>query len=409
MTDTLTGDARRNVALFSTPGLGFKPKFRFEKRAKDGKPEAQVLVVEDMAVFRSGHFYDSMGFEHTWEEIHIDQMVANFSLLRNRGIFADVPVRNGHPGFLENRLQGLIGYHTSDLRSESRKNPVDGVDYLYLIATFEVLDPTAIEKIASGLWRHVSSEVGGWVSNNSTEFWPVYQGVAYVDIPAVEGLSSFNTHNGVGASFSVLSENKEAPVAGEATPGNQGQAAAGSGSTGSNQPSANSPAASFQTTDPAAFARSQFAFTIGGRQTQDFSSVQTHITTLETAMSEQREQHRKDFIKGLAEGAAPKIMATQIPQIEGYALGMTDDSWKLFQESWGTAQSVSAVSSHAVGVTNSNGTAPVTGAAGPTETDTAAAVVAQHRKSGMKPEELAKTGSFQKLQKLDPNHPALSA
>lgn len=406
----LSSEARRNVALFSPVGLGFEPKYTFAKKpAKDDAPEQDVLVVSDIAVFRSGHFYDSLGFEHNWEDIQMDQMVANYNLLKQRGIFTDVPVRKGHPGFLDNRMDTLIGYHT-ELKAEVRKSPSDGVQYTYLIATFEILDPAAITKINSKLWRHVSAETGGWQSNNATEFWPVLHGVAFVDIPAVEGLSGFNSYNGVGTRFSIMSTTKEIPVT-SPTNGSVANAAANNGTaTPTTPPATPSPAVSFQTADPTAFARSQFTFTINGGQTQDFSAVQAHITALETASAEQREQSRKDFIRGLAEGATPKIMATQIPNIESYALKMDDTSWGSFKDSWGAAQPVPAVSMHSAGATtNPTGNTPATGATEPSETDTLAAVVKQHRYSGMRPEEIAKTGSFQKLQKIDPNHPALSA
>lgn len=391
--------------------MGFEPKMTFAKKAAtDTTPAQDVLTVEDLPVFRSGHFYDSNGFEHNWEDLHMEQMVANYNLLVSRRILPDVPVRADHPSFLSSRLASVIGYHTA-LKTERRKSPADGVEYLYLLATFEVSDPSAIEKISRGLWRNVSAETGGWQSNNATEFWPVYQGVAYVDIPAVEGLSGFSSHQGVGTSFSIMTETKESPVT-SPTNGSVATAAAGgstvqNGNTSPTTPA--SPAVSFQTADPAAFARSQFTFTIAGQQTQDFSAVQAHISALETAADEQRQQTRKDFIKGLAEGPTPKILASAIPQIEGYALKMDGDSWKSFVDSWGQAQAVPAVSQHAVSTGNPTGTTPVTGATEPTAADTLAAVLKQHRYSGMHEAEIQKTASYSKLKALDPNHSALSA
>lgn len=393
----LAPDARRNVALFTVgDSISIKPKFRFEKRKlADAQVETDILVVEDLPVFRSGTFRDSMGFQHTWEDIHMDQMVAHFDLLKNRGILADVPTRAGHPGFLANALHEVIGYHTA-LRTEKRTNQVDGEEYLYLLATFEVLDPGAIDKISRGLWRNVSSEVGSWVTNNETEFWPVYQGVAYVDFSAVEGLRQFNNHNGVGQKFSLLNAEKEAPVSGNDNTGTQTPPA----------PTQQPPAQPVAQLDPAAFARASFNFTIGGRQTNDFAAVQAHITNLETAASETRENNRKNFIKGLAEGQAPKILATQIDGIEAFALKLDDAGWEAFSKSWEVAAPTPVMQNHGVGQTGGNNDQPQGSTAEQAKSQEIAdleGIVKQHRMGKMAEDALKKTASYNKLKALKPD------
>jgi hypothetical protein len=388
----LAPDARRNVALFSlAENQPSKPKFRFEKRKFEGKTEeSDVLIIEDLPVFRSGTFRDSMGYQHTWESIHMSQMVAHFDLLRSRGILLDVPTRRGHPSFLTNSLDEVIGYHTG-LRVETRTSPVDGEDYEYLLATFEVMDPDAITKISSGLWRNVSAEVGGFLSNNETEFWPVYQGVAYVDIPAVEGLRSFNNHNGVGKTFSLmLDTDKEAPVAGEND----------KNGTGSGTPAPQ--------VDVAYHTRASFTFSIGGKQTNDFAAVQAHITSIEAqnstlvaAQAEAKTANRKAFIKGLAEGPTPKILAAQIPHIEGYALNMDDDSWTAFQKAHEDAPALASVSEHGNpgGAQNPGGTTPVgqQAPAGPSELETQLEIFLHNKRTGLPAEKLKQLGSYSKL------------
>lgn len=405
-TAALATAARRNVVLFSAAFADSKK--RIEQRDGINGVKHDVLVVEDLPVFRSGVFRDSMGFQHTWEPLHIDQMKANYDLLTARGYMPDVPVRRDHPGFLTNVTGDVIGHHTG-LRTETRTNPVDGSEQNYLLATFEVTDPGAIESISRGTWRNVSAEVGSWLTNNETEFWPAYQGVAYVDFSAVEGLRSFSNHNGVGKQFSLmLDDDKEAPVAGETTQQN------GTPTTGA--PAVQTP------TDLAYHGRAQFQFTVNGKPTNDFSAVQAHITNLEAqnatfaaAQAEAKDTNRKAFIKGLAEGATPKILASQIPSIEGYALKLDDESWTAFTKSFEDMPALPTVSQHANAVSqgnpvNLNGQTPV-----PTQTGGAddqveiwAGTVDMHSRSGMKPDQIKQTASYAKLKAAKPDHPVLA-
>jgi hypothetical protein len=402
---TLANAARRNVVLFSAAFADAQK--RIEQRDGVNGVKHDVLVVEDLPVFRSGVFRDSMGFQHTWEPLHIDQMKANYDLLTARGYMPDVPVRRDHPGFLTNVTGDVIGHHTG-LRTETRTNPVDGSEQNYLLATFDVTDPGAMDKISRGTWRNVSAEVGSWLTNNETEFWPTYQGVAYVDVSAVEGLKSFSNHNGVGKQFSLMldGDDKEdavtAPVLANTNPA--------------------TPAAPAAPTDAAYHGRANFQFTIAGQPTNDFAKVQAHITSIEgqnatfaAAQAEAKESNRKAFIKGLAEGSTPKILASQIESIEGYALKLDDDGWTAFTKSYETVPALSTVSQHANATSlgqqvNLNGQTPV-----PTQQNGAedqveiwAGTVDMHSRSGMKADQIKATPSFKKLQAAKPDHPVLA-
>jgi hypothetical protein len=404
-TTTLANAARRNVVLFSAAFADAKKSIQQRDGLNGVKHD--VLVVEDLPVFRSGVFRDSMGFQHTWEPLHIDQMKANYDLLTARGYMPDVPVRRDHPGFLTNVTGDVIGHHTG-LRTETRTNPVDGSEQNYLLATFDITDPGAIDAISRGTWRNVSAEVGSWLTNNETEFWPTYQGVAYVDFSAVEGLKSFSNHNGVGKQFSLMldGDDKEdavtAPVLANPNPA--------------------TPAAPAAPTDAAYHGRANFQFTIAGQPTNDFAKVQAHITSIEAqnatfaaAQAEAKESNRKAFIKGLAEGATPKILASQIESIEGYALKLDDDGWTAFTKSYETVPALSTVSQHANATSlgqqvNLNGQTPV-----PTQTGGAddqveiwAGTVDMHSRSGMKPDQIKATASYKKLQAAKPDHPVLA-
>lgn len=396
-TATLPSEARRNVALFTLADtLSFRPKMRFGKSKNPAGEEVDALIMEDVPVFRSGSFRDSMGFQHTWEAMHMDQMVAHFDMLRNRGIFADVPVRRGHGALFGDPIDGVIGWHTA-LRHEVRTNQIDGKDYEFLLAAYEILDPDAMTKISSGLWRNLSAEVGPYLTNDEAEFWPVYSGVAYVDIPAVEGLKSFSKNPNVGKTFSIFMPNfeKEAPVGSENDNGQQG-----------------TPTTPPAQLDPAQFARANFTFSIDGRQTQDFAAVQAHITTLETAAFEAKKANRSLFIKGLAEGNAPKILAAQIEQISGYALKLDDEGWAAFEASWGVAGSLPHTSEHGKAEETPGASAPggnPPASTEPSEEQTLADIVKHHRRGNMPTKALEATESYQRLKALNPQNKALFA
>ena len=182
MVDTLAPDARRNLVFSREVGaLSGVKKYR---QGGNGN-----LILEGVAVFRSGTFRDSMGFQHQWEPEHMTQMVDNYTILSSRGIITSVPIRSDHVGFLDSSLKSVVGYHTG-IRTEERINSVSGEMCTYLLADMEIIDPDAIQKIESGLWRNLSSEIGTYLTNAEAEYWPVYMGVAFVDFPAVEGLAN---------------------------------------------------------------------------------------------------------------------------------------------------------------------------------------------------------------------------
>lgn len=353
MTATLAPEARRNVELFfgSNFQTEFKPKMTFGKSKNDAGAEVDALFLTDVPVFRSGTFRDSVGFLHTWESIHMDQMVAHFDMLKNRKILEDIPVRKGHGSFLTDPMDSLIGWHTA-LRTKEMKNPSDQQDYIYILADYTILDPEAMQKIPSGLWKNRSAEVGSYVTNSEAEFWPCYLGFAYVDFSAVEGLNAFSQSPDLGTKFSLMFEDeKEAPVAGTTTTEGQPAQVTTPVSAAPVIPVPTPPVTPLTAAPvvaPPALHAGQVApatFSINGQATSDFAAVQTHISTLELFQRETRESGRKDFIKSLA--ATSKISAAQIPSLEKFALGLSDEQWTEYSASWDAAPTNSTLGLHA--------------------------------------------------------------
>jgi len=386
-TATLPNEARRHVTLFSaapTPG-SFRKTWRTD--ATSGK---KTLILEGVPVFRSGVFRDSMGEQHTWEDMHMDQMVDNFDYLVSKGVMPGVPVRKGHNGFFDSGaaiMDGLIGWHTG-LRVEKRRNNVDGQSYSYLLGDYEILDEDAAKKIDNGLWKSVSSEVGGWRSNDEAEYWPVYQGVAYVDFPAVEGLTKFGSANGVGTTRSIMIE-KESQMDTSTVPGQTGAPAT---------PPAVTPGGQIVSQHGAQ--TQAFEFTLAsGAKTTDFAAVQAELTVLGTFKKESLEKARVDFVAGLVSGN--KMLEANREATIVFTKTLSDEQFGAWKATWTDAPVIAALGVHGQGTTNHSGQAP----AGSTEGTLSAAdqaivndqeVVATLAYT-MTPDQIKSTGAYARL------------
>jgi len=396
-TSTLTPEARRNVALFSAGDLATKAPKMFRKKNDAGK---EVLIIEGLPVFRSGTFRDSMGFQHTWESIHMDQMVANFEMLVNRSIFSDVPVRSGHPGWLVSGTEGtgkVVGYHTA-LRKEERTSKHDNKEYTYVLADVEVLDPAAMEAIEGGLWRNRSAEIGSYVTNDEAEFWPVYMGVAYVDIPAVEGLNGFSKHQ----NFSVMME-KETTVPGSQEESQQQAPIVPPTPPAPPAPPA-APAANAEHSAPSA---PSFRFRIGGTETVDFGAVQSYIdglenrnTALEEFQKETVKSNRASFVSDLVK--SNRILAAQEEATVAFAQGLSPEQF----EAWKATQEGAPANP----LFGQFGQQPQGGEAPTPQQEKAKSqveldkeIVAMHKRAGQSPENIKKTASYGRLLAADPS------
>ncbi len=427
-TATLPREARRNVVAFFAQGKEAKqvssdPTVGFSKTRATVNGNT-VLQIRNMPVFRSGTFRDGYGIQHTWDDIHMDHMVQNFDLLRSRSLLEHLPVRKGHSGFLTTPAQAtdeIIGYHEA-LRTARMTNPADGKEYNYLFADYDIIDPDAIDKIDRGQWRNMSAEVGSWFTNDEAEYWPVYSGVAYCDFSAVEGLKNYSSANGVGTTFSIMSETEQNVADGP------------NGSTGTQVPPAppgvptppvppqnngtsTPPAGTTETQQHSAPQQQQlFVFTVGGKQVSDFAAVQAHIQTLEQQTSQfqqmERERHEgmvKAFVKSLAgepdKGIPGKILATQIDATEKFALSLNDEQFTAWKGQWEAVGANPVLaggqqgggSMYQAGQQTPAAGVGSTGTPAPTDLDTAKEIVANFQRTGMKPDEIKNTPSYKKL------------
>lgn len=389
-TDTLP--ATKTIVSFSNDVLekmyaSEAPVKRFFERG--GR---KVLSMENVAVFRSGTFRDSIGRQATYEPADIQAFVSNFNNLKATGVFPNVPVRKGHPQFGVSSMDTLIG-HLVNLRAEEKQSSISKQTFTVLFADYEILDPNAQEAIDSGLWLDRSSEVGVYTDNNDVDHAPVFMGFAYVDIPAVERLNEFSK-NGVGPdrlAFSYITEEIEmsASTVQVATP-----------------PAPTAPAQA-----PAPVPAAPVEFSIGGAATTDYAAVQNYITALEkknadyaAAEATRIEKEREDFVKGLATGDAPKLAATQIDVTMAFAKGLSAEQFSAWKSTMETVAPNPLFQQHGASA-GATSVAPESGEKSPEDAafETAKAIVTNLAKAGV-PEAKIKAGeSYAKVIAKDPS------
>lgn len=341
------------------------------------RKDSGVLVVQGQPVFRSGTFRDSMGYQQTWEPLHMDQMAAHFEMLRNRGLFSDIPVRDGHPGFIARGMPGngkVVGWHTGLVTRELESHT--GQKETFLLADYEITDPDARAAWENGTFRNRSSEVGEYTTNDEATFWPVYMGFAFVDIPAVEGLNSVS-------GFSQSASGRQYTILRESTV---------TGSTGTPQTSGGNP--------PQVPTIGLQQFSINGAPTSDPLAVQAHITSLETFRSETLQSGRHSYVDGLA--TAGRILATQVDGFKAFATGLSDEQFAAWRTAMDVAPVVPALGLHGAPAQQSTPGAPED-AKVVAEVDTLRNIVSMHSARGASPEEIKGLNSYKRLVALDPS------
>lgn len=337
----------RDLALYSTAGVA-------SHVVSDGPLGSKI--VHDMEIFKAGSFRDSMGDQRTWSIEQLHAMVSNFDILRNTGTFPNVPLRVDHSWSVED----VIGYVNKLAVSVDR-----------LVADVEITEPDHFEKFERGTYRSRSLEVGMYEDNNGQQYFPTVLGLAFVDIPAVEGL-----HRGaqkVGCfRYQGVEENPAVPEKTETKP------------------------------------PELFKFRIAGADETDYAKVQAHVATiegentalkgrvetLETFAKEQVTATRHNYVAGLS--TAKKIGAPQVDGLKALVETMTDDQFAAFQASYDSAPSLSILGNHTETVTNPAGEPSVADQ----ERSVLEETVAMHRRAGMNNDDLAKTTSYRRLAEL---------
>lgn len=372
--------------FFLSDGFGIEPKVYSGSNGNK--------TYSGVAVFRSGTFRDSTGTQNTWEPLHIKQMMDNYDHLKSKNILSSVPARDGHPGWLINNIPGkgaVVGWH-DNLAVKTMASPVDGQQYDYLLADYTITEPYAQAKLDNGTWRNRSAEVGGYTTNNESEFWPVYMGFAFVDFPAVEGLNFSSTVGSGGRFYAFLGgTSREITVTQPAQqPAVQPQLP-----FLAPQPQPAQHAAPTAPVAPAApvAAPTPFVFSVNGQNVTDPLQVQAYIRQLEQFRVETREAGRRAFVAGLV--TSNRLLAPQQEKQTNFALSLTDEQYAAWKANWEETTPSSLLGNHGGGVSNPNNSSqpdPATQGLADAEE-----IVRQHELSGMSPAELKNTKSYKAL------------
>lgn len=377
------------------------------------RTESGTFLVKGMPVFRSGTFKDSMGSQNTWEVEHLETMVSNFKNLKGKNILAHIPVRDGHKSLFGGSGR-VVGYVT-DVYLGGK----DAKGNTLLLADYEITEPDAVEKIERGTFRARSSEIGFYETNDEALYWPVFQGFAFVDIPAVEGLFSKSSDD---LDFLPTHDDEEAPMgtknhsaaegpvedqepvgepAEEASAADEASAEESEESEAS-EPSAEEPSASGddEGDDEGSqdFSAPGGGIRLFGTPTTDLAAVQRHIDNLESLNGDFVRASRDQFIDGLANSNI--IPATQVDAMKAHARSLTVEQYESFQSVYKDAAPNSLFANHADGVTNSEGSEGTTPTER-TEIDTLRERVEFARKSGISQADLENMESYKRLQALE--------
>lgn len=392
--NTSTLPAARSVITFAAEAMHGAPETSapryFERNG------SKVLLMENVALFRSGTFRDSIGEQMTWEPADIEEFVRNFEYLRSSGIFPDVPVRVGHPQFGVSSARNVIGYITS-LRAAT-KAAKDGKEYTWLVGDYEILDPDAQVRVANGLYRNRSAEIGIYVDNNEVMHAPVFMGVAIVDIPAVERLNEFTNHQAQGDPNLAYIYYTEETMGNLVTPPTANGAV-----QQQQQPAPVAPA-------PAAPEAPAATFSIGGTTTSDPAVVQNYISNLESQVQSLRAAEtarvmaeRENFVNSLAEGQDARISAADLPRQLAFARGLNQEQWEIWRATMEALPANPMFANHA-GTTSTAPVAPVVAPETQVDAELAVArdiVLTLHR-ANVDQEQIMATDQYKKLIAREP-------
>ena len=322
-------------------------------------------VARGLKIFKAGTFKDSKGAQSTWTTDHLNTMAANFKTLKDGGIFTKVPVRVDH----SDSANSIVGWLSNVY-----------VQGDFLLADIEFTEPEAAQKYQRGTYANRSVELGKYETNgdNPKMYDPTVMGLAFVDIPAVEGLF------GRASAISVfhLVEGKETMQVFKINGQDVSDAA---------QVQANIIDLEKRAGDKT------FTFKLhGAEEVSDFAKVQAHIVTLEKERDDKLVEARQTFVKQLATDG--KIGEAQKETLTEVAVGMSPDQFEKFSKSYENAPKLSLFEKHGGGGGDQEGGAPDPKAEA---IKTAEATVDQLRRSGAySAEALKKTRAFITLTEL---------
>lgn len=151
---------------------------------------------------------------------------------------------------------------------------------------------------------------------------------------------------------------------------------------------------------PQATASGAFQFKVNGETTSDPQVVQNRLDFLENAHNESIRAGKKAFVAELAKDN--KIMASQIPALENYALGLSDEGYDAWRATWDGAAAMPMFQKQPGGVSNEDGPQSQSKEDAADRVNVLRDTVAHHKRTGMTNQQIEETGSYKELVSLDP-------
>lgn len=306
-------------------------QLQFEMSA-DGK----TAIVRNIPLFRTGSFKDSRGRRHNIDRAFLAALIDNFGALNAMPIHFEPPVRADHSRTIKN----VTGY-IQDLHFSGNT----------LYGTAEITEPDAVGKLERRTYRKVSAEIGAYEDNDGNVYEPAFMGVAFVDIPAVEGLmfSKEDEESGIryfteaAPDMSDENEKPEGDGADDRAPARRGDAAGAFGAP-VNIHIQGAPAQA-----PATEAPATSTFTIGGVE-MTLADIEAKFAAQAQFEQEITQKTRADFVKGLVD--ANKVAAPQMDAMTAFAQKLDNDAFEDFTKLFEGAPELSLFAQHADGTSN---------------------------------------------------------
>ena len=340
-------------------------------------------LVTGKSVFRTGSFRDSRGREVEVSSEDLHAMVENFYALK-RSSLPHVPVRRDHTKSISN----VMGYYT-DLATDGN----------FLYADFEITEPEDVKKYERGTYRSVSIEIGKYRTNSGDEYEPTVMGLAFVDLPAVEGL--FTLHQ-EGDNDMMTEEELDTRIQHAVAMGYAQGLEDAAPTEGDVEFALACGYAQADLDVRSEFAandddRPPFTFTLmSGESTTDYAAVQAELSAAAAAAEEQRSAFRGAFVDQLVTDG--KIPAPMAPSLKALASTLNEEQYGTFAASYEQAPTLALFENHGDSGGGSVG--------GPAKDEVAKRIevleaqIKQHQFAGVPDEQIKSFGSWAELQSL---------
>ncbi len=375
------------------------------------------MLVRDVKVFKVGTFRNQRGERKTYSADELQTAVRNFHDLRGNGRLPNVPMRLDHT----QSVRDVCGYF-SDMRFDGQ----------FLVADLQFTDAKAYHDYSdgNGTLRSRSLEIGMYRDNDDNLYDPVVQGLAWVDIPAVEGL--FRTpeqgveimatetneerlaREAAEAAESETPEQRQVREAAEAAEAAEAEAGQAENETPEQRQAreaaerlrANAGTPPPVTTPPPsthAAQREVHTFRVSGQDVSDFAAVQAHIDHLETDngslakfRSDVETYGRHAFVDGLASNHL--ITGPQTATFRQMVDTMDESQFALFRSGFDQAAPLNIFARHDVG----DGASVATDAATREQrrADLEEIVATARRRPNMTDEKIKELDSYKELQAI---------